>query len=159
MILTYVQSHLGQIGADHRMRPALVAIERQARRCAGLVSTLLDFSRKRPRDREEVTLDALVDRVVTLASLKTRRPPVRFEVRMPPPEECRVCVAPTLIESALLNLVENAADASPQGAEVWIEAVPLERASRQGVEVCVRDRGAGMAPALLARIFDPFFTT
>ncbi|HEY3359799.1 MAG TPA: BREX system ATP-binding domain-containing protein [Polyangia bacterium] len=159
VILTAAQNQLRRLGPDDPMRPAFDAIARQARRSAELVGSLLDFSRKRSDDREEVTLEALVQRVVTLESLKVRRHHVRLELQLPPPGACRVYVARAPIESALINLIDNAADASPQGAVVQIEAAPRERASRPGVEVCVRDHGAGIEPALLARIFDPFFTT
>ena len=65
----------------------------------------------------------------------------------------------TQIESALLNLVDNAVDASPVGGVVRIEAAPCARDCRQGVEVRVRDHGTGIEPDVLSHIFDPFFTT
>jgi signal transduction histidine kinase/tetratricopeptide (TPR) repeat protein len=159
VILGYAQTHLRSMPPGEPARAAMTAIERQARRCAELVATLLDFSRKRPSDREEISLETLVRRVVTLATLKVRRHDVRLELEMPPPDACRVRVSPTQIESALLNLVDNAADASPSGAAIQIEAVACPRASRRGVEVRVRDHGAGIERDVLPRIFDPFFTT
>lgn len=54
VILGYAELYLGRMGADDPMRPAMVAIERQANRCADLVRTLLDFSRKGPGDRQDV---------------------------------------------------------------------------------------------------------
>ena len=63
------------------------------------------------------------------------------------------------MESALLNLVLNAVDASPVGGVVRIEAAPCEREGRPGMEVRVRDHGTGIDPDVLPRVFDPFFTT
>ncbi len=159
VILAYSQSHLKRIAADDPMRPALSAIERQAKRAANLVSTLLDFSRKKSGEREKMPLEALVQRVVALESPKMRGRDVKLELALPPPGAVVLRVSPTQIESALLNLVDNAADASARGSVVRIEADPAERESRPGVEVRVCDHGTGIEPEVLPRVFDPFFTT
>jgi signal transduction histidine kinase len=60
-------------------------------------------------------------------------------------------------ESAVLNLVANARDASPDGALIAI-AVRGDPHSHS-VLVAVRDEGCGMAPESARRAFEPFFTT
>jgi signal transduction histidine kinase/tetratricopeptide (TPR) repeat protein len=159
VILAYAQSHLKRLPPGDPMRPGLSAIERQAKRAADLVGTLLDFSRKKSGDREKMPLEALVQRVVTLESPKMRSRDVKLELALPPPGAIMLRVSPTQIESALLNLVDNAADASARGSVVRIEAKPTELESRPGVEVRVSDRGSGIGPEVLPRVFDPFFTT
>jgi signal transduction histidine kinase len=60
-----------------------------------------------------------------------------------------------LLERALLNLVTNAVEASPRGAEVLLRAqVQGGRALLQ-----VRDQGSGISPERVARIFDAFSST
>jgi len=59
------------------------------------------------------------------------------------------------LRQVLVNLVDNAADASTPGAEVTMRVVP--RASSIAIEVS--DRGRGISEADLPRIFEPFFTT
>jgi CheY-like chemotaxis protein len=77
---------------------------------------------------------------------------------------------PNQLESALLNLANNARDAMPDGGKLMIETAntPLEReaaALYPGLEagdyitISVSDNGAGMTADVLARAFDPFFTT
>jgi signal transduction histidine kinase len=60
-------------------------------------------------------------------------------------------------ENAILNLVANARDASPDGGLIAI-AVRNDPRSRS-VLVAVRDQGCGMAPESARRAFEPFFTT
>ena len=53
------------------------------------------------------------------------------------------------------NLIDNATDASPEGAKIeiatWSEPGQLV--------VCIGDQGSGIAPDVLPHIFEPFFTT
>ncbi|WP_300577893.1 PAS domain S-box protein [Phenylobacterium sp.] len=70
-------------------------------------------------------------------------------------------------EAALLNLVVNAADATPSGGEIRIAAARVTLAEGQVreagpgdyVRISVADTGAGMAPDVLDHVFEPFFTT
>jgi signal transduction histidine kinase len=58
------------------------------------------------------------------------------------------------IRRALINLVRNALQASPEGGVV---GVALER--RDGrARVVVTDEGAGLDPEIAGRVFDPFVT-
>jgi two-component system sensor histidine kinase HydH len=59
------------------------------------------------------------------------------------------------VKQILINLVQNAIDASPRGTQ--IELVPL--ADPAGVRIEVRDRGPGISPSLRGRLFQPGMTT
>jgi signal transduction histidine kinase len=60
------------------------------------------------------------------------------------------------ITQVLVNLVRNAAQASPPGGEV---DVIVDEDGRGGALVRVVDRGVGMPPEVVARLGEPFFTT
>ncbi len=60
------------------------------------------------------------------------------------------------VEQALVNLVNNAVEASPPGGAVAL------RASVEGnddLRIDVEDAGASIPPDIVARVFEPFFTT
>lgn len=63
---------------------------------------------------------------------------------------------PRKVKQVLINLVQNALDASAPRGEVALEAAPLEDG---GARVRVLDRGRGVEPALGESIFQPGFTT
>ncbi|WP_270936547.1 hybrid sensor histidine kinase/response regulator, partial [Falsiroseomonas oryzae] len=73
------------------------------------------------------------------------------------------------LETVLLNLATNARDAMPGGGTLTLAAAmervepaashPAGLASGEYVRLAVRDTGAGMDPATLARATEPFFTT
>ena len=56
-----------------------------------------------------------------------------------------------------MNLLLNAADATPSGGSVTLEVRNSE--SNGAVELEVRDTGAGIPLELHHRIFEPFYTT
>ena len=69
----------------------------------------------------------------------------------------RVFVSRAGLRQALLSLLSNAVDASPGGETVAVAA--REVLEPRCLRISVRDRGAGMAPDVLARAGEPFFTT
>jgi signal transduction histidine kinase len=158
IIVGYVQGLLRRMSPEAPGRESLVAVERQALRCAHLVRSLLDFSRSKPAIREQTALVPSIERALELAAGQARQRGVelRWAARGPIPE---LTICPQEIESALLNLVTNAIDATAAGGSVAVLAAPLAYQGREGIEISVTDTGAGIPRAVLPRIFDPFFTT
>lgn len=78
-----------------------------------------------------------------------------------------VSLDPAHFEAALLNLIVNARDATPDGGAITIltELRTLSAGEVEGATsgdyavVRVSDTGAGMAPEIRDRVFEPFFTT
>ncbi|CAN5662567.1 hypothetical protein BH11MYX1_BH11MYX1_29750 [soil metagenome] len=62
---------------------------------------------------------------------------------------------PQRLRQVLMNLVDNAADASTRGAQVTVRAKTAD--ARIAIEV--EDHGRGIGADDLPRIFEPFFTT
>jgi len=67
----------------------------------------------------------------------------------------RVALGEDALRQVLLNLVQNALDATPPGGRVSARATLREGQAW----IAVRDQGPGIPPALRERIFEPFFTT
>ena len=73
------------------------------------------------------------------------------------------------IEQVLMNLFVNAADAMPQGGDIFLKTINIPYGDIRGklynpkpgdyVLLTVTDTGMGMDPKTLDRIFEPFFTT
>ncbi len=58
-----------------------------------------------------------------------------------------------MTERVLDNLIGNAIDHSPQGAEVKLNVIT----HNSGVEICVEDAGEGITPQDIDHVFDPFY--
>lgn len=83
-----------------------------------------------------------------VALLEPRRP---IQINCEP--ELSAMIDPDQIEQALINVLKNAAEASPESAPITLSA------ARDGarIRVSVRDRGPGLPPS--DNLFVPFFTT
>jgi two-component system sensor histidine kinase KdpD len=61
---------------------------------------------------------------------------------------------PRLTASALARLLENAAQYTPSGASIELDA---SASAAEGLTIHVRDHGAGISPQDLPRLFDRFY--
>jgi signal transduction histidine kinase len=124
-------------------------------RANALVTRFLEFARPVELRREPTELTQLIDRALDLLRRRVPPYPVTF-IRNDSPDIPPVPVDAALMERVFVNLIENAAQASPSGAVVTIKTrlAPGNRA-----EISVIDRGAGIEPVHRESIFNPFFTT
>jgi two-component system, OmpR family, sensor histidine kinase MprB len=111
-----------------------------------LIAELIELARaeQHPEEAEDVRLDLLAEDAVERA--RRHRPNVTFTTDL---EETLVHGAPSTIERAVANLLDNAAKWSPPGGEVEVVV-------RDG-EVTVRDHGPGIADEDLPYVFDRFY--
>ncbi|MBL8774799.1 MAG: sensor histidine kinase KdpD [Acidimicrobiales bacterium] len=133
------------------VREFLVTIDEEADRLNSLVGNLLDMSRL-----ETGALDLLVRPVgleeVVAAALSSLGA-IAAEVTVDVPETLpRVAADPALLERAVANVIGNAVQASPAGAEVRVQA----GAVGDSVDLRVIDQGPGVAPELREVMFLPF---
>ncbi|HEY4122477.1 MAG TPA: ATP-binding protein [Byssovorax sp.] len=145
---------LGEVAADDPAARArfLRNIELDVARLDRLVSRLLELSRIEASNEpaSDVDVAGLIERVADRAATPetaviARATTKRTIVRMREGD----------VETALLNLVENAVRFSPAGAAVELDADCAEDALR----FVVTDHGPGVPADARARVFDRFFTT
>jgi signal transduction histidine kinase len=72
-----------------------------------------------------------------------------------PPEPSRIALDGFLCERALVNLIDNAIDASRRGQTIMISARP----GGESVMIRIKDHGSGMDRDTLDNVFLPFYTT
>jgi signal transduction histidine kinase len=135
-------------------------------RASRIVANMLQFSRPSESEMVTVSLPALIDRTVELASsdynLKKQYDFRHLEiVREYDPVLPEVLCKETEISQVLLNLLKNAAEALDRQRERADDPRIILRARRDGamVRLEVEDNGPGMAEMVRKRVFEPFFTT
>ncbi len=134
---------------------ALETIESCALRCKSIVDRLLSFSRKTPLDViVEVDLNQVAQDSLTLARMHPKAK--QLEVGLDLAADLPVIQGQSnLLEQVLVNLLQNAFDASETGQSVSLRT----RHGDDNVTVEVEDHGTGIDAGIVSQIFDPFFTT
>jgi signal transduction histidine kinase len=131
----------------------LSVLRREVDRMQSILDEFLNFSRPLvPLALGETDVGAACREVAALHEGLSKERGVSLEVRA---EDVPARCDPRKLKQVLINLVQNAIDASPAGAEVVLEA---ERADG-GARVRVLDRGRGVDPAIGDQIFAPGVTT
>ena len=154
-----VAGHLDLLLADKRLPPEL---RERAEIVAGEVdrlSTLIRSHLRRlraPQPKPRRTdLNALIVRIVEvmrpLLGARGIEPVLDLQEAAGEPFPCD----PARVEQVVVNLVQNAIDAMPDGGRLGIATTVTE----SGRAVSVADDGLGIDPDHLDRVFEPFFTT
>jgi len=132
----------------------LAVIDSEIHRLDRVVQTLVDFSRPVEVKLDERDLRTVLSEVVTLAAAEMSTRQVTLTSSLPPnPMVAKVDV--DLLKQALLNVLQNGAQAMPQGGRLQVQLVGD---GKQAV-ILVKDEGEGISPELREKIFDLYFTT
>lgn len=154
--LNMVQS--GGFNTDE-LAGALSKLGVQAKRAGQIILRIHDFVRKREPEILPCPLVPLIENALGFVEAEAAKRGV--EIRFLPGKGAFPVLADRiLIEQVLLNLVRNAMEAmakTPEGGRVL--SVTLRQADDGEAQICVADRGCGIAAEIAANLFQPFFTT
>ena len=130
----------------------------QLKRLERLIQDVLLFARGESIGRDVISAAALIAEAAQTLEPLCREKGVDFSV-CADVGDVMIVGSRKALGGALLNLLENALQASEgrhdNSAKVCLSAVADERS----VLIHVQDSGKGIAPEVQARIFEPFFTT
>ena len=149
--LTSLRTNIEVLAGERALAPEererlLSDVVEQLGEMTTLIAELIELARaeQHPEEAEDVRLDLIAESAVERA--RRNRPNVTFTTDF---DSSLVHGAPSTIERAVANLLDNAAKWSPPGGEVEVGV--------HGSEVTVRDHGPGIAEEDLPYVFDRFY--
>jgi two-component system, NtrC family, sensor histidine kinase HydH len=143
-----IQDGKGNIGA------AVQAIMDSARSMERIVNDVLDFARPIRPELKEEDARTVIRRVYDFCTAKAEEKGVSLSLDLPD-EQVTVDIDSIQMKRALINLVNNAIEASNAGQKVVLVAAHGKKAS----VIRISDYGSGMDKEALEKLFTPFFTT
>lgn len=129
-------------------------IEESVSRISDLVMAVKKFAYYDRSSGKEVDIHDSLQSTLTILGHKLRVKNIAVEKRFDAPSS-KIILRGAALSQVWTNLIDNAADASPEGGK--IEIVTWSEPGTLGVSV--EDHGSGIPADVLPRIFDPFFTT
>jgi len=142
-------------------------VVRESDRLSRLLSDFIDYSRVRIGALESIAVGDLVRECAALVQRHPEAEDRRIQIAIEGVDTgLRIPADGDLLHRALLNLLLNAVQHSPDGGTVHVSVADLSHRGRirqvdvpNPVRIQVADDGSGVPEAVLSRIFDPFFTT
>ncbi|SHE59665.1 Signal transduction histidine kinase [Desulfofundulus australicus DSM 11792] len=119
-----------------------------------IIQELLDFGRPAKNFVHPVSINSLLDKVLTFTTPMLRQHGVRLNV-VKDPDIPLIEVDSERIKQVFVNLILNAIQAMPGGGSLTIKTGTCNNR----VWIQFTDTGQGIASEDISRIFDPFYTT
>jgi signal transduction histidine kinase len=140
--------------SDYAHFDYIALIDQEIDRMAGIVRRMLDLHRQPWTVDAEMNLAATIHAVVTLLEPVFRQYGVTIATEV---DEAPLCVRlpESVVRQVLVNLLTNAAEASPRGGLIKIQAT----VSEDHFQIAVLDQGPGIPEEIRECIFEPFFST
>jgi two-component system C4-dicarboxylate transport sensor histidine kinase DctB len=137
-------------------RDNLLRICGLADRMATLGRHLRNFARKPNEKLGVVSLEEVLTDTLEIVRARLKAADAQISIRLGD-HPLFVRAGAVRLQQVMVNIISNAADAAEQIDDRRIDVTATADETRIRIEV--RDRGAGVPPAIAERIFDPFFTT
>jgi signal transduction histidine kinase len=142
-------------------RESLSFVEREVKRLDRILQDLFDITHPRALRFEPAPADGAVRRALECAAAPLEARGMRATLEVIPPAPV-VSHDADQIQQVVLNLVKNAAEASPAGGSVTVTVAPSagpDGVPNGGALIRVRDSGHGIPAERLGHLFEPFYTT
>jgi two-component system, NtrC family, sensor histidine kinase HydH len=133
---------------------AVQMIMDSARSMERIVNDVLDFARPIRLELKEEDVRTIIRRVYDFCTTKAEEKGVTLSLDLPA-EPMPVVMDGVQLQRALVNLVNNAIEASDTGQDVALDAAFGEKSQF----IRIRDHGPGMDKEALEKLFIPFITT
>jgi len=139
-------------------RPDLAVILQETKRLDRIVNQIIDYARPREIVAFAFDMAQLVQEVMKVLDEPLTRK--QATIRLSAPDAPYTIQADRdQLKQVLLNVLQNAIEASPSGGTITVTLVQQARGVEPGLEVTVADRGTGISPTHLPHVFEPFFTS
>jgi len=155
------------LGRD-RQKQYLDIIITEIQRLERILDRLIDYTERGSIHVQRINPNDLIDYILQITAGRMLEKHLHLKRNLGP-EIGDIPLDPGRFQQLVLNLVNNAIDASPEGGALEVEtgaSIPSDKAIKTGqlqsqvyFEMKIRNDGPAIPAAELAQVFNPFFTT
>ena len=126
------------------------------KRISTTIRGLLNYARPGPLLLSKINLDRLVNETLAFLCHQPLLRGIQLENKVPG-DLPAIRADANQLSQVLMNLLLNAAQATPPGGSIVISAKKVK--FEENIEITVADTGMGIPADILPHVFEPFFTT
>lgn len=149
------------------IRSNVIKINEHGKRVESIVKGMLQHSRGKTGEFEDVDVNSMVEEYVSLAYHGMKAKDKSFNTALTSrldPLVGKAAIIPQDLSRVILNITNNACYAVDERAKKNVpgykpEVVISTRKAGDKVVISIRDNGTGIPPHVIEKIFNPFFTT
>jgi PAS domain S-box-containing protein len=169
-LVTYPDLLLLELPPDSPLRAKIAIIQRSGEKAAAIVQDLLTLGRRGVKAAEVINLNVVITDYLASLEFKAARkqyPNTTLESSLEP-DLLNIAGSKVHMTKAIVNLLNNAAEAMPAGGNIKLSTFNRYLDTRlkmyeeipPGEYVCVKvaDEGIGISSEDLQRIFEPFYS-
>jgi PAS domain S-box-containing protein len=157
-ILAITEALFQDIGDNPEYKPFLEHIRTQVDRLSRLMEDLLDLGKPvQPSSLLSEHIPSVCTAAIDLWKQTALSKTHKVQLVLPAaPDNLHVMADSARLQQVFLNILENAAQHSPEGSEIQFT---ISNPKGSTVKICIIDKGTGIPGENLQKIFEPFFTT
>ncbi|HRZ87272.1 MAG TPA: ATP-binding protein [bacterium] len=149
-----------QGGFDRKAQKLVEIILKEGEHLNMIIEEFLYYTKGKPPALRAWNLVQLVSDIVAMLRALPRFADGTVKLAWRPPERnVVVSIDADQIKQVVINMVNNAADAMPNGGEIAVSVLAESDAAGRWARLTVADTGVGIPRQFLKRIFEPFFST
>jgi len=131
-------------------------IEGEIDKCVDITGRLLKLGSLPDTYLQPINLNTVISETISLLQWEADSKDIQMKLEIPNSNKLRVMATDNELRMMILNLVQNAYHAMPDGGDLFVNVKPLDQ--KKQIKIIIQDTGVGISKKKQERIFDPFFS-
>ena len=139
-----------------QLRYYIKLIEGEIDKCVDITGRLLKLGSLPDTHLQPININTVIPETISLLQWEADSKDIQMNLEIPEDKNLRVMATDNELRMMILNLIQNAYHAMPDGGKLFVQIKPVDQ--DKSIQIVIRDTGVGISKKMQDRIFDPFFS-